>query len=92
MAYRFPRAHRRAGRAEAFVGQRQIWFAFRFTGEDSEFDLEAHDTPEFDAWRWAHLHEAIELVVGFKRATYRRVIDALAPLILRRPKSGRIDP
>jgi putative (di)nucleoside polyphosphate hydrolase len=33
-------------------GQRQTWFAFRFTGEESEIDLNQHEEVEFDAWRW----------------------------------------
>jgi putative (di)nucleoside polyphosphate hydrolase len=81
MAYEFPRTHRRARRMEAWVGQRQIWFAFRFIGDDGEFDLNTHGAPEFDAWRWAQLDEALDLVVEFKLSTYERVIAAFRPLI-----------
>ena len=46
-----------------FRGQRQRWFALRFTGEDSDIRLDADPHPEFDAcagrgwrscrgWRW----------------------------------------
>src|SRR5687768_5953759 len=48
-------ASRKAGRG--FKGQKQVWFAFRFDGEESEFDLTAHDEPEFEAWRWGYLAE-----------------------------------
>ena len=63
------------------MGQKQIWFALRFAGDDSEIDLSAHHQIEFDAWRWAEIAEALDLVVPFKRDTYRRVIDAFGPLI-----------
>ena len=57
-------------RCAAGKGQKQVWFAFRFEGADSEFDLTAHGPPEFDAWRWAYLEEAAELIVPFKKAAY----------------------
>jgi putative (di)nucleoside polyphosphate hydrolase len=60
-------------------GQKQVWFAFRFEGEDGEFDLAAHHHPEFDAWRWGYLAEAPELIVPFKRAAYEQVAQAFAP-------------
>lgn len=67
------------GRA-GWRGQRQTWFAFRFTGEEAEIDLEAHGEVEFDAWRWASLDEALAGVVPFKRAAYAEVIAAFRHL------------
>lgn len=60
-------------------GQKQVWFAFRFTGEESEFRLDGHHQVEFDDWRWARLDEAPELIVPFKRAAYERVAEAFRP-------------
>src|SRR3954447_4758079 len=34
-----------------YRGQRQKWFAMRFTGTDADVAL-ATEHPEFDAWRW----------------------------------------
>ncbi len=65
--------------ARGFKGQRQVWFAFRFDGDDTEFDLAAHHEPEFDQWRWGYLAEAPELIVPFKRAVYQTVAQAFAP-------------
>lgn len=67
---------RRAGRD--FRGQKQVWFAFRFDGDEAEFDLEAHGEPEFEAWRWGYLAEAPELIVPFKRPAYETVAQAFA--------------
>jgi putative (di)nucleoside polyphosphate hydrolase len=76
VAYDFPPGHGGAKRLRGWKGQKQVWFAFRFEGQDTEFDLAAHGVPEFDAWRWAFLAEAAELIVPFKKAAYVRVVDA----------------
>ena len=59
-------------------GQKQVWFALRFDGDDAEFDLASHHQQEFDAWRWGYLAEAPELIVPFKRATYEAVAQTFA--------------
>ncbi|WP_022693359.1 RNA pyrophosphohydrolase [Ponticaulis koreensis] len=58
-----------------YIGQRQKWFALRFTGSDSDVRLDLH-TPEFDAWRWAELSEVPELIIHFKRPVYEAVVKA----------------
>ena len=60
-----------------YLGQRQLWFAFRFKGSDSDIRLDKH-TPEFDAWRWAELSEVPELIVPFKRPVYLEVAKRFA--------------
>jgi putative (di)nucleoside polyphosphate hydrolase len=63
-----------------YRGQRQRWFAFAFTGDDSEIDVTAPGggafPAEFDQWRWAPLHRLPELVVPFKRSAYEQVVAA----------------
>jgi putative (di)nucleoside polyphosphate hydrolase len=59
-----------------YRGQRQKWFALRFTGTESDIDLTAHD-PEFSSYRWVTLDELPDLIVPFKRETYKSVIAAL---------------
>ena len=58
-----------------YRGQRQKWFAMRFTGEDSDIDLAAAKHPEFDAWEWVPPERLPELIVPFKRQLY---LDVLA--------------
>jgi putative (di)nucleoside polyphosphate hydrolase len=79
MAYDFPAGWTGAKAMKGWRGQKQVWFALRFYGQDSEVNLNAHAPPEFDAWRWANLDEALELVVPFKRTTYEHVITAFRP-------------
>ncbi|HEY4077547.1 MAG TPA: RNA pyrophosphohydrolase [Rhizomicrobium sp.] len=59
-----------------FKGQTQKWFAMRFTGKDADIDLTAHD-PEFSDFQWVALDELADIIVPFKRETYRAVIAAL---------------
>jgi len=80
IGYEFPPEHQGSKTGKGWRGQKQIWFAFAFTGDDSEIDVAAHGEIEFDAWRWADLDEALGSVVAFKRETYRQVIDAFRPL------------
>jgi len=55
-------------------GQRQKWFVMRFTGQDSDINLEtAH--PEFNAWKWVAVDQLPHLIVSFKRQLY---VDVLA--------------
>jgi putative (di)nucleoside polyphosphate hydrolase len=53
-----------------YRGQRQKWFALRFTGTEADIRLDLDPHPEFDAWRWARLAELPGLAVAFKRAIY----------------------
>jgi putative (di)nucleoside polyphosphate hydrolase len=63
-----------------YRGQRQRWFAFAFTGDESEIDLARPGGggyhAEFDAWRWEDLARTPELIVPFKRDVYRQVAAA----------------
>jgi putative (di)nucleoside polyphosphate hydrolase len=61
-----------------YRGQKQKWYALRFTGDDSEIDI-AHPAggghkPEFVEWRWDRLEKTPALVVPFKRPVYERVV------------------
>jgi len=81
ITYDFPPGHRRSIFAKRWIGQKQLWFAFRFTGGDAEIDLTGHHEIEFDAWRWASMDEALQSVVPFKRETYRQVAAAFSDLL-----------
>ena len=66
-----------------YRGQKQKWFALRFTGKDSEIDVahpEGSHEPEFSAWRWEPMRNVPELVVPFKRAVYERVVREFSHL------------
>ena len=85
MTYEFPSydgppTHRLA----KFRGQRQKWFALRFSGDDSEIDPLATrngQPPEFDQWRWEQLDRVAALVVPFRQQIYAAVATAFADFV-----------
>ena len=82
IAYDYPdevRAARRPGRRN-WSGQKQAWFAFRFLGAETDFNLDAHGEVEFDDWRWGELAEAPGLIIPWKRPVYEAVAAHFAPL------------
>jgi putative (di)nucleoside polyphosphate hydrolase len=90
LGYEFPPEHQGSKLGKGWLGQKQIWFAFAFEGDDAEINLETHGPDvEFDAWRWAELDEAADVVVDFKREVYRQVIDAFRPLVDRVREAAR---
>lgn len=65
-----------------YRGQTQKWYALRFTGDESEIDIEhpaGGHKPEFSEWRWEKLERLPELVVPFKRKVYEQVIEEFRP-------------
>ena len=64
-----------------YRGQRQHWFLLRFLGEDSDIRLDAHQPPEFLAWKWIDPDLLPELIVPFKKRVYRAVLDEFRALI-----------
>ncbi len=66
-----------------YKGQKQKWFALRFTGTDADINLTAHE-PEFSSFQWVDMEKLPDLIVPFKRDTYRQVIAAFRSLAKRR--------
>ena len=65
-----------------FRGQRQLWFALRFKGSDSEINItpDGHHKAEFEAWKWTPVETLAEGIVPFKREVYGRVVAELGRL------------
>jgi putative (di)nucleoside polyphosphate hydrolase len=81
LTYDFPPYDGPPHRLAKFRGQRQKWFALRFTGRDHEVDPTATrngQPPEFDQWRWERLQRVAELVVPFRREVYLAVAQSFA--------------
>jgi putative (di)nucleoside polyphosphate hydrolase len=63
-----------------FRGQEQTWVALRFTGQDTDIRLDSHLPQEFDKWQWVPLAETVNLIVPFKRETYKKVIELFSDI------------
>lgn len=57
-----------------YRGQEQYWYVMRFTGQDSDINIET-EHPEFSEWRWADMHTLPNIIVPFKRVMYTRLVD-----------------
>ncbi|RFD20211.1 RNA pyrophosphohydrolase [Komagataeibacter melaceti] len=62
-----------------YRGQRQKWFALRFTGQDADIRLDTHQPAEFDLWKWVSLTQLPQLNVGIKKDIYTRLATYFAP-------------
>lgn len=82
IAYDIPRDIVAEAWGGKYRGQKQKWFALRFSGPDSEIDVLSpgggKHKAEFIDWRWVELKSLPELVVPFKRATYEQVVKEFA--------------
>ena len=74
LAYDLPPALAARSWGGRYRGQKQKWFALRFTGRDADIRLDADADPEFGAWKWARLEELPNLIVAFKRPVYRALV------------------
>ena len=81
LRYRLPHRYQRRDERPQCVGQKQVWFLLRLLDDDSAFRLDAHETPEFDLWRWVDFWYPAEHVVAFKRDVYERALRQFAPLV-----------
>jgi putative (di)nucleoside polyphosphate hydrolase len=73
-------ASRKAWRGR-YQGQRQKWFALRFTGDEHEINVTAPNggfKPEFETWRWTRMEDLPGLIIPFKRPVYEQVVKTFA--------------
>ncbi len=57
-----------------FVGQKQMWYLFRYDGYDQEINVQtAH--PEFCEWKWVDPFDLPEIIVSFKRNLYEYLVQ-----------------
>ena len=88
LRYKLPARAIRRNERQVCIGQKQVWFLLRLTGDESHVQLDHTDSPEFDHWRWVDFWYPVEHVVMFKRGVYARALRHLAPLA-RGGRAGR---
>ena len=63
-----------------YCGQRQKWFLIKFTGEDSDINIDT-EHPEFDQWKWVDFKELLFDIIPFKLKLYKQVVDEFKELV-----------
>jgi putative (di)nucleoside polyphosphate hydrolase len=59
-----------------YRGQKQKWFIVRFTGLESEININTK-CPEFIEWKWIDMNLLPDLIVKFKKHIYKDVLIKL---------------
>lgn len=62
-----------------YRGQKQKWFALRFTGTDNDINI-ATKHPEFSQWKWVAPAQVPNLIVPFKRELYQSIVEEFSSL------------
>ena len=63
-----------------FRGQKQKWFVVRFTGKESEINLNTKH-PEFIEWKWIKINDLPKVIVDFKKDVYEKLLVELKKFI-----------
>ena len=63
-----------------YRGQKQKWFIVKFTGEESEIDINTKN-PEFIEWKWIDMNLLPSLIVNFKKQVYKDILNELKKFI-----------
>ena len=63
-----------------YRGQKQKWFVMRFTGSDSEININTKN-PEFLEWKWIEIDKITESVVDFKLHVYKELKEKVKKII-----------
>jgi len=63
-----------------YRGQKQKWFAMRFTGTDADINIATLE-PEFSEWKWVKPQTLPDIIVPFKRELYKALLSEFHPWI-----------
>jgi putative (di)nucleoside polyphosphate hydrolase len=81
LRYDLPKQHIRRRQKPLCIGQKQVWFLLKLTGEESNIKLDTHCDIEFDDWQWVDYWHPIEMIIDFKKSIYEDMLKSLAPVL-----------
>ncbi|MBE9548259.1 MAG: RNA pyrophosphohydrolase [Proteobacteria bacterium] len=79
LRYKLPQRYLRRHSKPLCIGQKQVWFLLKLVVEEQNLQLDCHETPEFDSFRWVDYWYPAENVISFKRDVYRRALKHFEP-------------
>lgn len=82
LRYRLPKRLVRHHSTPVCIGQKQKWFLLQLVTSESNIDLAATDSPEFDSWAWVSYWYPLTQVVAFKRRVYSLAMKEFARIVL----------
>lgn len=82
LRYRLPKRLVRQHSKPLCIGQKQKWFLLQLKGNESNINLTATDSPEFDSWAWVSYWYPLTQVVAFKRRVYNLAMKEFARVVL----------
>ena len=62
-----------------YRGQKQKWFILRFSGEESEINVNTKK-PEFSEWKWVDIESLPDIIVDFKKKVYEELLMEIKKL------------
>ena len=81
LRYDLPKKHINHKKQPTCVGQKQVWFLLKLTGEEHDIKLDTHTKIEFEEWKWVDYWYPIEVAVDFKQPIYEDMLKSLAPIL-----------
>lgn len=79
LRYTFPPEIQKGGKWR-YDGQEMQWVLFRFTGEDSEINLETEE-PEFARYAWEDIDRSCKRIAEFKKNVYIEAVKKFKPVV-----------
>ena len=80
LTYDVPEAIRKNAWGGIYLGQAQIWAAFRFTGSDQDIQIQGEHA-EFSRWKWTNPDHLLAEIVDFKQPVYDQILKRFSGLI-----------
>ena len=64
-----------------FIGQKQKWYLFYFSGDESEININISKRPEFSKWKWVEEKYIRDRVTIFRKDVYKKVFQNFRKII-----------
>jgi len=78
LKYNLPKRYQRSRSEPLCVGQKQLWYLLKLTGDQDSIRFNKSDSPEFDRWCWVDFWYPLRKVIFFKRGVYKQALEELA--------------
>ena len=78
LKYHLPKRYRRSRSQPRCVGQKQMWYLLKLTGNTDSISFMNGEAPEFDRWCWVDFWYPLKKVIFFKREVYKTALLELS--------------